>query len=73
MVVPALVALAILLWTGDVISDKPPEVIGHGSSGRVSYSVFVIDFSFHWAVLVPLFALFVAGLSCIVISSRRPK
>jgi hypothetical protein len=36
MVIPALVALAIQLWTGSVVSENPPEVIGHGISGRVT-------------------------------------
>jgi hypothetical protein len=73
LVLPVLVAIVIQLVTGSVVRTTPAEIIGQGSTANGSYTAFVIGFSFHWAVLLPLPVSFIAGLSCLVISCRRMR
>ncbi len=67
----ALAGLVIELWLGNIVSTHPPEIIGHESSATGSYTAVFVQFSFHWAVLLPLLAMFTVGLTCLLISARR--
>ena len=71
LVLPALVAAAIQLTIGGVVSTTPERIISQGSAGNAHYTVLMVGLSFHWAVLLMLVISFVAGLGCIVVASRR--
>ena len=71
MVLSVVVAVAIQLATGGVVSAQPPEIVGQGRSDHTSYTAYVIRYSLHWVVLLPLLVSFICGLVCILISSRR--
>jgi len=65
MVLPCLVAVAILVARGQVVSTNPSETTAQSGP--------VVMASFHWAELVALLLCFIAGLICIVRSSRRTR